>query len=357
MSASRASREATIVTDRYRNALAAVSTSVGARAAALDHGRTDVRQDLAELGRRRFFDPVFEKNGLATLVHLVEVVAGQSLAVGLSAWAHIMTLLYLQQSPTALRERHIDALRDGARQGATAMAPGLKQLAGLGDMPVIADKSGDVLRITGVIPWASNLFHSAVIVLPARSVAGDTYVVAVEADAPGVTINPLPEIMALGATASTSVRLQRVALSAAHVISTDLVGFVRHIRPSLLLLQTAMCLGVARSAIDAAQRDSGLLAAQFTDEVAALSERISEHGNRLYALSAEPSQCPIRDVVQLRLATATAAVSAARLEFTSTGGAAYATTSAANRRFREAAFLTIQSPTEGQLRRELQTNA
>ncbi len=90
------------------------------------------------------FDPVFEKYGLPTLVHLVEVVAGQSLAVGLSTWTHIMTLLYLQQSPTALRERHIDALRDGARQGVTAMAPGLKQLAGLGDMPLIADKSGDI---------------------------------------------------------------------------------------------------------------------------------------------------------------------------------------------------------------------
>ena len=59
------------------------------------------------------FDPVFEKYGLPTLFHLVEVVAGQSLAVGLSTWTHIMTLLYLQQSRTALRERHIDALRHG----------------------------------------------------------------------------------------------------------------------------------------------------------------------------------------------------------------------------------------------------
>jgi hypothetical protein len=46
-------------------------------------------------------------------------------------------------------------------------------------------------------------------------------------------------------------------------------------------------------------------------------------------------------------------LAATRLESTVVGGAGYAVGSPANRRFREAAFLPVQSPSEGQLRWEL----
>ncbi|SHW24248.1 membrane protein [Mycobacteroides abscessus subsp. abscessus] len=55
----------------------------------------------------------------------------------------------------------------------------------------------------------------------------------------------------------------------------------------------------------------------------------------------------------MRLDAAGLAGAASRLEVTLSGGAGYAVGTAANRRFREAAFLPIQSPSEGQLRWEL----
>jgi alkylation response protein AidB-like acyl-CoA dehydrogenase len=350
----KATMETPKATDRAAAALALAQESVAARASALDEMRTDVRPDLEGLGRAGLFDAALEEDGLSSLVHVIDSIAAHSLAVGFSAWAHVMTLLYLQRASDALRDEYVNALRSGSRLGATAMAPGLKQLAGLGAMPLIADKSGETLRITGPIPWASNIFHDALIVLPARSISGDTYVVAVDADAPGVTINVGPALMALGATASTSVHLQNVDVPVAHIISTDLREFVKGVRPMLLLLQTAFALGVGRASLDAARHFTGPLTVPFADDLTALSSRMAMLSDQLYVVSGEPSLRPIKDVVQLRLDTAAAAVAATRLEFTLAGATGYRNGTATNRRFREAAFLSIQAPTEGQLRRELQ---
>ncbi|MDT7755470.1 MAG: hypothetical protein QOH27_1368, partial [Mycobacterium sp.] len=74
---------------------------------------------------------------------------------------------------------------------------------------------------------------------------------------------------------------------------------------------------------------------------------------RLDRWAAEPAHTPLSNLIELRLQAAGLAVDATRLEVTLTGGAGYALGSAANRRFRESAFLPIQSPSEGQLRWEL----
>jgi alkylation response protein AidB-like acyl-CoA dehydrogenase len=55
----------------------------------------------------------------------------------------------------------------------------------------------------------------------------------------------------------------------------------------------------------------------------------------------------------MRLAGAEVATAAAALEARTAGGKGYASRSGASRRFREAAFIPVQSPSEAQLRWEL----
>jgi alkylation response protein AidB-like acyl-CoA dehydrogenase len=95
------------------------------------------------------------------------------------------------------------------------------------------------------------------------------------------------------------------------------------------------------------------LNATFADEAAALQARHTSVRERLLAHCAQPQAAAIPDLLRLRLDGAQTAGEAARLETTVCGGAAYAIGSPVNRRLREAAFLPIQSPTEGQLRWEL----
>lgn len=342
-----------IVTDTVGEALAAAAPDIAARAAALDEQNTDVRTDLAALGRGGLFEPAVSDAGLPDMVRVIDTVAQHSLAVGFSVWAHAMALQYVRRAPDALRHRHLDELRTATRVGVTAMAPALKQVAGLEPVPLVAQRAPGGLRLTGPIRWASNLFDGALIVLPARDPAGDSYVAAVGIDAAGVTVNPAPALMALGATASTSLQLDDVFVPDDQIISSDLHGFVPGIRPTFLLLQTAFCVGVGTAAGAGALEASGLLADPFESEVAHLVERSEEVRRRLYDLAADPGGARPVDFVRVRLDAATTALAATRLESTLAGGAGYATGSAANRRFREAAFLPVQSPSEGQLRWEL----
>lgn len=342
----------TALADRQA-AVAAAVDSVAQRAAILDEQGADVRADLADLGGAGLFDAALTEAGLPDIVGLIDEIATESLTVAFSTWAHVMALTYLGRGSAALRDTHLDALRTGARIGVTAMATGLKQVAGLGQVPVIAQPDGDGLTVSGPIRWASNLFDDAVIVLPARDESGTSYVVAVEAAAAGVTVDPPPNLMALGATVSSSLRFQDVTVGPDQIISTDLAGFCAGIRPAFLLAQTAFCVGVTRAALAGAGHASGVLADPFAEDLTNLGEHSNALRARLYEFTHEPARAGIADLIRLRLDAAGAALAATRLESTLVGGAGYARGNSANRRFREAAFLPVQSPSEGQLRWEL----
>ncbi|HEU5316227.1 MAG TPA: acyl-CoA dehydrogenase, partial [Chloroflexota bacterium] len=66
---------------------------------------------------------------------------------------------------------------------------------------------------------------------------------------------------------------------------------------------------------------------------------------------------PIRDIVRARLECAQLATAAVALEAKVAGGRGYVRTCDNARRLREAAFLPVQAPTEGQLRWELSRSA
>lgn len=330
-----------------------VVDEVARRAAALDADQTDVRVDIAALGAQGLFHAGGVGTDLAPMVRTIERVATGSLAVGFSAWAHRMAIEYVSLAAADFRAEYLAELTGGHRPGVTAMAAGLKQAAGLGEVPLRATNQGDGLSISGPIRWASNVFPDALMVVPACGADGTTYVVAIEVCANGVRIQRPPDLMALTATASTSLHLDDVRVPMEHVISTDLQGFVRRIRPAFLLLQTAFCSGVSVAALEGARAAHGILAAQFSTELDDITRRSHALRERLYTFAAVPSAPDIADLLRLRLDAAGLAGAASRLEVTLSGGAGYALGTPANRRFREAAFLPIQSPSEGQLRWEL----
>jgi len=118
------------------------------------------------------------------------------------------------------------------------MAAVLRHSVGLGDVPLVAIPVDGGTEISGPIRWASNVVDEAIIVLPARGEDGATYIVAIEASAAGVRINPAPPLLVLGATASTSLTLERVFVPTGMVISTDLGRFCHEIRPTFLAPDT-----------------------------------------------------------------------------------------------------------------------
>lgn len=333
-------------------ALSTVTDYVRDRAADLDAGRTDIRADIGEVGRCGLLAAGLGGSDIRAITEVVEKVAAESLAAGFSLWAQRMSLEYIWRAPDPVRDRYLDELSAGRRIGVTAMAAALKHLAGLGELPLRADEAAPG-RISGPIAWASNVFPESVIVFPFRDGTGRGRVAVVDAAAEGVHIRPAPELLALGATASTALTFNRVEVRADQLVTPDLPGFCGAIRPVFLLLQTAFCTGIAGAAVRESSSRLAGLGAQFGDEYRRLADRHTATHRALHDHAADAHATPPADLLRLRLNAARLAVDATRLESTLCGGAGYALHCATNRRFREAAFLPVQSPSEGQLRWEL----
>lgn len=332
-------------------ALDSVASWFADRAAAVDDGGSDARDGLAWLGAADLIAP--DGSGLPHTVALVETVAGQCLSSAFSLWAQRMVISYLAGADGD--QPALASLREGRRIGATAMAPALRDLAGLEPVPVVATRAGGGLRLDGPIRWASNLFPGATVVLPVRlgpSGPGRA-VVRIETDRPGVRVAEPPRLLALDGTASSSVVLDGVAVAEDEVLSRDLGAFVGAVRPAFLVVQAAFCSGLAlRSAEEARARATGQNA-ELAGDAEAVTTRAADVHERLHAAAREPDALGPADLLRLRLDAARTATDATRTEAAVSGGAGYLAGSAVARRLREGAFLPIQSPTEGHLRWEL----
>ena len=302
--------------------LVAVIDSVAARASALDRNEADLRQDLAALADLGLFD--VDRTPVSVAAAVIEAVATESLAVAFGAWAQRMTAAYLRHSAdrSDAAARTYRAVADGGRPGVTGMAAAQRQVVGLGNVPICATKVDGGYRIDGPIAWASNVYPDSTIVLAANTEDGRSLVVAFDASAPGVEIRNAPDLLALNATASTMFGLDGVIVPDEQVLT------------------------------EAEGRLEGL-GAFYSDEHTDLAARHAHMHSELHRLGSAPHEASLQDLLLLRLDGAEIAPAATRLEAVLCGGMGYAQAAPANRRMREAAFLPVQSPSQSQLRWEL----
>ncbi|WP_337059954.1 hypothetical protein [Kineococcus sp. G2] len=332
----------------------AVLARLAASAAAVDAGERDAREGLRLLGTAGLLAPPgVPGDRLPAAVDLLRAVASVSLADAFCAWSQTMVVEYLERFPPAGQETAPSTgLRAGAVPGATALAPALTDLAGGPPVPVLAEPAGDgAWRLSGAVPWASNLFDGAVVVLPARTAADGRLVVLVRVGEPGVRVRPAGPLLALGGTGTGAVELDGAVTAA--VLGDDLAAFVGACRPVMLLTQAAMALGVADAALaGAAGRLTGpgaLLAAEHR----ALGAGRDDLAARLGRLAADPAAEGPTGPAAARVAVLDLLARAVHAEGLLTGGTGYRRDHPAARRRREAAFLPVQAPTELQLRAAL----
>lgn len=320
------------------------------RARATDEADTTPFETLRELGQRGLLDLGLGGGDLRGQAAVVFDLAAECTATAFSLWGHRSGLEYLDAvgAPVA------SELRTGDVPLCSAMAPAFKAAAGIGEIPVTLTRRGDHLVLDGTVPWASNLYPDAVVILPVVREDGHTAIVRTRVAAHGVSVRPLENLMALNATASGILRLEGVEIDAEQdVLTEDVPGFLATVRGPFLLLQTSFCLGLSAAALTSARENLGGVGEMFRED---LDDAVAEQ-QRLRAdlvrLAREPRAAAPRELLQLRLDAALLTGEATRLEAKIVGGRGYALSSPTARRAREAAFLPVQSPTEGHLRWEL----
>ena len=287
------------------------------------------------------------------------------MSVAFSLWCHRMVLEYLGCAPSEsyvgtsvlARVLHDEVL------GSTALAAAMAHHVSGAPLPVTWRKEGGAIVLNGRITWASNLFPPDFIMVTAAAHVDDgrEIVLAIPGDAAGVHIDPYPALLALQATGSSSLALENVRLDPQWLITDAFTPFIKRVRPTFLLLQSSFCWGLAHRALVEARRALRHADDIFAPEVTALEAQADGFADAIRSGITNVCQYQetgaTRDLVQIRLGCAQLTTAAVALEAKIVGGRGYVITSPTARRLREAAFLPIQAPTEGQLRWELSHSA
>ena len=301
---------------------------------------------------------------LVRVAETIATAAACDMSTAFSLWCHRMVLEYLSQAPdgSPLRRKEVPALIGTRLFGSTALAAAMAYHVSGAALPVQWRREGRELVLDGQIRWASNLFPPGSITVTAAAPAdhrdGAPLVVAIPTGTPGFAIQPYPRLLALQATGSASVALRGVRVPEEAIVAQDFTAFITRVRPAFLLLQSSFCLGLAQRALAEAHAGLHGVAEIFLTDVEMLEQRYTGLARLVRGAAANRGAShPIRQLVQARLDSAQLTTAAVALEAKVAGGRGYVTTSGTARRLREAAFLPVQAPTEGQLRWELSRSA
>jgi alkylation response protein AidB-like acyl-CoA dehydrogenase len=332
---------------------------IRAHAGTLDSGEETSRRSFTRLGAAGLLGlgaPGNTDGRLPRMADVIGQISGECMSTGFSVWANRMTVEYLLTAATPFSHAAAQPLLSGTTLGVTGMASAFKEAAGCGSLDLTAVPVDDGYLLSGSIRWASNLYPDSTMVTAASTDAGDKLIVALPLGSPGVTIGDHFDLLAMGSTASSYLKLDNAHISSEQVLSTDFHAFLQAVRPTFLVLQSAMCLGLTRTTVDQSRLGLSGVNSVFTAEVDAIAEKLAAAQATLADLAAAVggAQSPTKkELLSLRLAAAELSSASADLEIRTAGGKGYASRTSASRRYREAAFIPVQSPSEGQLRWEL----
>lgn len=292
-------------------------------------------------------------------VNVVAAVSEHSLAAGFVLWGHRTYIEYLlQSSNTALREAFLPDLLAGRVAGATGLSNAMKFLAGLEDLQVAAEPAGTSLRLNGRLPWVTNLrpqgFHVAAAVSQA---GGPPLIVSLAHDDDGLVRSPDLELMALRGTNTAAISVGDVIVSPDRVIAPDATAWLPQVRPAFLGLQCGMSIGLARRALREATACLGAGRHVLAEPASALAGALVQHerdlveGLRSGVFKSKPAA-----LFHIRIGLADIVAQAVSLELHATGGRAYLVGGGDGfaRRWREAAFVPVITPSLVQLKSVLE---
>lgn len=291
---------------------------------------------------------------------IISQTAEQSLAGGFVLWSHRMTTEYVDRFGSAeLKGLYLEDLKAGNRIGSTALATALLDNSGGQELPITFTTTAEGYRIEGHIPWASNLRPGTLVVYGARELEGEGRALfASLVGSEGFNVSPAGELLGLNGTSSGSIRFENHEVASFQLLTQDCKSFFRAMRPRFLLLQSAFCLGLVRASLAAArQAASPSFIPQITEfeaRLASIETRFQELGSLLAEFQDSGPDSGPQPFVALRLELALIAQEVTRVELATVGGRGYFVSHPTSRRVRESLFLSVQAPTEGALRWELQ---
>ncbi|KAG8148734.1 acyl-CoA dehydrogenase family protein [Burkholderia catarinensis] len=335
-------------------------------ASELDTGtalKAEVVPKLASAGLFRVGVPVTHGGAggqTADAVDAIASLAERSLTAAFVLWGQRTFVEYLLRSPnSALRKRLLPAVLDGRIAGATGLSNAMKHLSGIETLQVKATPDASdaaCRRLNGKLAWVTNLRPEGFVVAAAvaRRDGDGASIVVIPHSSEGLTRSADLELIALRSSNTAALTIDHVHSDPSWELHPDAAVFLPEARPAFLVLQCGMSIGLARRSLDEASRASSR--AVLGPEIQATREALKlTYGDMLRGIGDGSFRSSPSSLFRIRIALADLVHRAVHLELQASGGRGYLRDANVgfDRRWREAAFIPIVTPSLVQLKTEL----
>jgi len=332
------------------------------RAQAIDEGAypIDLMRELAKMGAMsaHIDQPGRPGNYVTAILAMAEVgkVCGAS---SFLMWQQAVSALYLFGSDNpAMNGERLQRHLAGEIMGATGMSNPMKGFAGIEKLLLKATPVEGGYRVSGTLPWVSNLAPEHSLGTVAAVEGGGEIMFMLPCNAPGVTLKHCPKFSGMEGTATFAVQCKDVFIGSREMLADPCLPYLKRIRGAFLLLQCGIAAGIIQGAIDSMWRVEDQLGHvnQFLDDrpdqlQAELDDLVGTVA-RLCETPYDPSDAFFLDVVNARLAGGELCLRAANAALMHQGARGYLMASDVQRRVREAQFVAIVTPAIKHLRKQ-----
>ncbi len=328
----------------------------------------DVLRELAGIGATSaHLEPPHANSDYGLAIDATAEVAKICGATAFLMWCQGVCGLYLQNAASAyLRETLLEDHVCGFTLGGTALSNPMKSFAKIETLRLIAKPTGGNWRISGNLPWVSNLapgqYCAAIAqVQDANGHADQQHQIMflVRTDAPGVELRSCPPFSGMEGTGTYAIELDNHEIDADHIIANPVQPWLKRIRPAFVLLQNGMAAGLIQASIqsiEAANHGLAHVNRYLPVQARDLSDQYEQWRDELAQLTRTPYDSSDEFFLRVLKSRATASelsLLSAQAALLHQGAAGYVMSSPVQRRIRESHFVAIVTPALKHLRKEI----
>lgn len=293
---------------------------------------------------------------LVDAIKAITELGNHSLAAAFVSWGHRTFIEHIIASKNAVpRETYLTDLLQGNLTAGTGLSNAMKFLSGIEELNVKIREENGKRYLNGRLPWVTNLRSDRFV---ASFVAGfdderKPIVIAIPSTAQGLTRTKELEFMSLQGTNTTALVFENVELQDEWILADNAPEFLAATRPAFLGLQFGLPFGLVEKSLAEIEKSLSFRAI-LTPEWQTQVDALNDIKTRLFNGLSEDGyfvRHP-KELFQARIDIVNVVAQTILLELQASGGRGYlkSDTSGFSRRWKEAAFLPVVTPSAVQLR-------
>lgn len=320
---------------------------------------------MGELGKAGAFATHLRRHGtrFGSAIRNMQAISRNCGSTGFITWCQDVCGLYMEESGNSTLLQRLADHADGSLLGGTGLSNPMKTVSGIESMALHARPVNGGYRVSGTLPWVSNIgakqYFGAIAAVKNSDGSHSHEVFFLIDIAEGVELKKCPVFSAMEGTSTWAVTLTDYLVDSSNMIADPALPFVRSIRPAFVLLQVGFGLGVIEASIAACREVEGTLGhvnQYLHNSPDELELEFKDLCERTYQLANDPYEQDkdyLIDVLDARAQTSELALKASQSSLLHQGARGYLMQAAPQRLIREAHFVAIVTPAIKHLRWEI----